>query len=467
MANRGVKVREPNTLIEASQKLNREEQIIWLWTMLKATVSGKKTLTPEDIEEIKRKQIVPILVGEVDLNELRELFPEHFTKRKVRYYRDLLKKMEKKVAYEVKLEDYLQSLKDLGFEYLIKELNIPTNPEDYLYYGISVILSMALSKKGKVRITYSPYVAPFLLDLKQRYTTYDFLQILELRSKYAIALYKLIKEHLSLKHYWFYIDFDTIQKILNTKYKDWKHFNQDVLKPAIKEINEKTNLEVSYKTFRGSNRRVSRILFKISEKKFLPKHYTFPQEELEKVLKNLIVSFQKVGEEITLKEFAMVLLNLERINPAVALWFLLHYPEGEARLYAWKHIQLTENSGDIKYPDKFLESLIKDKNPELDWLLDQRTKDAIRRELEKIAGEEFQKQKELNQLIAEITELKYSIPFYEGELAQKLGVESVGEYLSSLVAKKDVEKLKQTIETIKRFLSEKNSLQDDEEFFKF
>jgi len=46
-----------------------------------------------------------------------------------------------------------------------------------------------------------------------------------------------------------------------------------------------------------------------------------------------------------------------------------------------------------------------------------------------------------------------------------LGVENVGEYLGSLVAKKDVEKLKQVIETIKKFLSEKSSSQDDEEFF--
>jgi len=78
----------------------------------------------------------------------------------------------------------------------------------------------------------------------------------------------------------------------------------------------------------------------------------------------------------------------------------------EARLYALEHIRLTEQNGKIKHPDKFLESLIKDKNPELDWLLDQRTKDLIYEELEKIAGRELQKQKELEKLITEITELK-------------------------------------------------------------
>jgi hypothetical protein len=469
MANRGVKVREPNTLIEASHKLNREEQIIWLWTMLKATISGKKTLTPEDIEEIKKSEKVPILVGEVDLNELRELFPDYFTERKIHYYRELLQKMEKKVAYEVKLEDYLQNLKDLGFDYLIEKLNIPvpTEKRKVRYFGISVIFSMALVEeddKKKVLITYSPYVAPFLLDLKSRYTTYDFLQILELKSKYSISLYKLIKEHLGLKHNWFYIDFDELQKILNTKYKEWRDFKKQILKPAIKEINEKTNLEISYKTIRGSNRRVSRILFKVNEKIFLPKHLILPREELQKLLTDLVKSFQKAGENITLEEFAEVLLSLERVNPVTAIWFLLHYPEGEPRLYAWEHIQLTENSTRIKHPDKFLESLIKDKNPELDWLLDQRTKDLIKEELKKIAREKIKEREELENLERELYELQPLLRLYEDKLAEIFNVPNPIAYVNELLEKGDLNALKEVINALKK-LSKERKTDDFEDFY--
>jgi hypothetical protein len=49
---------------------------------------------------------------------------------------------------------------------------------------------------------------------------------------------------------------------------------------------------------------------------------------------------------------------------------------------------MTETNPAIKDADRFLVSLIKDKNPQLDWLLDQRTKDLIRKELEGLAKAE-------------------------------------------------------------------------------
>jgi len=96
MATKEVKIREPNTLIEAGQKLAREELIIWLWAMLKARPAGRKLLKRGEIEELKKRKEIPILIGEVDLRELREIFPEYFSSRKLKYYKRLLKKWKKR-----------------------------------------------------------------------------------------------------------------------------------------------------------------------------------------------------------------------------------------------------------------------------------------------------------------------------------------------------------------------------------
>jgi len=150
-------------------------------------------------------------------------------------------------------------------------------------------------------------------------------------------------------------------------------------------------------------------------------------------------------------------LTLKRVNPAIALWFVLHYPEGEARLYAWKHIQLTEASKDIKHPDKFLESLIKDKNPDLDWLLDQRTKDLIRKELKKILGRENQPPKgekeksvendrEMEELLLQLEEIKPLMQLLFDDIQKEFKVDNLRDFLKSL--EKDKELLKRVIDFV-------------------
>jgi len=461
MAEKGVLIREPNTLIEAGQKLSKEELIIWMWSLLKAKPKGLKeeVLKKEDIEKYKQAKKLPLMVSFIKLPQLAELFPEYFKSRKLKYYKELIKKMEKKIAFEVKLDDYLAVLKKLGYEFLIDELDIPTDTKKVKYHGISIIFSVTLFEDASLKIIFSPYITPLLLELKAWYTTYDFLDILNLKFKHSIVLYRLIKEKLGLKQNPFIISIEELQKIFNVDYKTWSNLKTFVIKPAINDINKHTKYEVSIKTIRkGRGGKVKEIMFFVREKKFLNQYNL--AKNLKTILENITNSFNQAGEEITLKEFAMVLLNLKRINPAVAIWFLLHYPEGEPRLYAWE-----EQNTKIQHPNRFLESLIKDKNPELDWLLDQRTKDLIYEELKKIAGEEFQKQKELEELVRELQELEPFLRLHEEQIAKKLNVKHPISYVNQLIAKKDVEKLKQTIEIIKKFLSEKSSSQDDEEFF--
>jgi plasmid replication initiation protein len=455
---KSIKIREPNTLIEAGQKLSREELIIWLWSMLKARPVGRN-IENYELEKLKKNKEIPILIGEVDLNELRELFPEYFSGRKLKYYKQILKQMESKVAFEVNLSKYIETLEKLNFGYIVEKLELPS-PKEVEYYGISVIMSISLLKTGKIQIVYSPYVTPLLLELKTRYTTYDFIQILELSSKYSVVLFRLIKERIGLKQTNFIISFEDLQKLMDTSFKRWVDFNRKVLKPAILEINEKTKYSLEYTTVK-SGRKVVGVRFIIKEKPFLP---TLSRKlQLIELLKLLVSDFNKIDKKLTLNKLVKALLSLKRVNPSLALWFLLHYPEGEPRVYAWDHIMWVEENPKISYPDKYIESLIKDKNPNLNWLLDQRTKDLIRRDLEKFITEESNT--ETIKLIAEEIMIKVNQlrDKYRKILGETLGVKSFKEYLNKLIKEKDISKLNEISELVEELLKDQMSEEFEKE----
>ena len=448
-----IKIREPNTLIEAGQRLSREELIVWIWSLLKAKPKGQDNtvLSAEEIEEYKRRQEIPLMTSEFNLEELQALFPQYFGGWKPYYYRKLLKRLESKIAFEVKLDSYLRTLKELGYEFVIKRLDIPENPKEVIYFGISAVVSVTLKKDNTLEIVFSPQVTPLLLELKKWYTTYDFLDIVKLNSKHSIVLYRLIKEKLGLKQNPFSLSIEELNRLFGVNYKSWKSLRENVVDPAVEQINKNTKYRIGYRTIRkGRGGKVSTVIFYVEETN--PCQMRAKLETLPLILESLIKSFRQGGEEITKGEFAKVLLSLRRLNPAVALWFLLHYPEGEARLYAWKHIEMTERNLSIGNADRFLMSLIKDKNPQLDWLLDQRTKDLIRKELEKLV-QTNPVESLAKELLSQITEkVKGLNGKYNRELEKTLGVKDLNDYLLKMAQKREVENLKEVLLLIDQLL---------------
>ena len=183
-------MREPNLLIEAKQKMTREELLVWSWCLVNARfwiTDGKgRELTLEDLEEIKKKQEIFYAVSIVSLPELKKRFPDYFTKDRVKYWREILKGLEKKIGFEVNYEQYKRVLEDLGFAYILEKLDSPK--EKVKYYGISTIFSVALTESENLHVVYTPLVAPLLVLLKKWFTIYNFEEVLKLNSKAAIVL---------------------------------------------------------------------------------------------------------------------------------------------------------------------------------------------------------------------------------------------------------------------------------------
>ena len=131
-----------------------------------------------------------------------------------------------------------------------KEVTI-YNQERESIFRTGWVSSAEYFKNGKVILSFDKKLAPYLLDLSKNYSQYLLIDTVKLKSKYAILLYKLMRE----------ADRDngksiTILQGTPEEFKDWlgapKNYNygrlkENVLKKAIEEINLKIddmNLEI-------------------------------------------------------------------------------------------------------------------------------------------------------------------------------------------------------------------------------
>lgn len=108
------------------------------------------------------------------------------------------------------------------------------------------IQSIAKYHKGEARIsfTFSDDILPFLfeLDFKLGVTKYEFLNVSGFSSVYSFRLYELAVKMLGMKNQ--RIEVDELRRILQLedKYQQIRELNRKVITPAMKDINEKSDL---------------------------------------------------------------------------------------------------------------------------------------------------------------------------------------------------------------------------------
>jgi plasmid replication initiation protein len=145
-----------------------------------------------------------------------------------------------------------------------------------------------------IKVEWSPYLAPFILDIRRGFTLYEVKTFLSLDSLYSKKLYRFLKK--LQKYGRVEVPIEEIRFILEVKDKyknDFGLLEHYVLKPSVEEINEKTDLYVEYTTKReGKGNKVVALIFTIKQK---------PQEgikELEKYLKDKPTEDKLLLEEI-------------------------------------------------------------------------------------------------------------------------------------------------------------------------
>lgn len=158
-------------------------------------------------------------------------------------YRDLKEGLDELYNADIKLDDL--DLKILTRRRIVDEAKY--------HYG-----------EGKISISFPEKLHPFLCELNGQYTQYRIGQVSNLKSAYAIRLFELLMQFkstgdriITLKNFrnWFRIE---------NKYKTYADLNKRIIKPAINELNTKTNLSIKYTPIK-KERRVHTLSFSFNE----------------------------------------------------------------------------------------------------------------------------------------------------------------------------------------------------------
>ncbi len=127
-------------------------------------------------------------------------------------------------------------------------------------------------RSGTVSIRIDRDMAPFLLDLKERFTQYQLVEVLGMKSSYSIKLFELLRSYEGMGGYTFQLDDLKRRLMIDTipAYRSFPEFRRRILEPAVKEINNLTDTLVEYEVlFRGKNRGAYAIRFTVMSKDVL------------------------------------------------------------------------------------------------------------------------------------------------------------------------------------------------------
>lgn len=134
-------------------------------------------------------------------------------------------------------------------------------------------------KEGRFQIVFHEKILPYIANIKRQYTAYELQNIGALSSTNAIRMYELMARFRDTG--WRVIDVEDFKEKLqlSDKYPRFNSLNEWVLTPCIKEINEKSDLLVSYEPVKRG-RKITALHFKIRVKKSklpAPKYAPRPQ----------------------------------------------------------------------------------------------------------------------------------------------------------------------------------------------
>lgn len=103
-------------------------------------------------------------------------------------------------------------------------------------------------RSGKFTIYLQDDMAPYLLNLKKQYTKFQNAVMFAMESKYSVMLYMLLKSYVIQNQRIICFDTDDLKARLDaSQYKNYAHFRQYCLDPALEEINLYTELKVEAK----------------------------------------------------------------------------------------------------------------------------------------------------------------------------------------------------------------------------
>lgn len=126
--------------------------------------------------------------------------------------------------------------------------------------------SVTYNENGIIQIAFDTELLPYLLQLKTNFTTYTLDNILPMKKKYSIRFYELLKQYQKIGKRNFTVS--ELREILNceNEYLRFQSFEQRIIDPAIKEINNHSDIIVEYTKFK-KGKSINEIEFIIKSKR--------------------------------------------------------------------------------------------------------------------------------------------------------------------------------------------------------
>jgi plasmid replication initiation protein len=241
---------------------------------------------------LQQKRIMIWLVSQIKPNDID--FKEH-----VLSIRELIE------ICQLSGESSYKEIRNITFSLIEKGIRIIdiTDPSNKREIQVSW-LSSADYYQGKVKLSFSPKLKPYLLQLKQKFTAINVIDLMQFKSVHAIRIYELLKQYQDIGERT--LSIEEIKECCGVKDKlrKYDHFEKYLLFIAQREINEKSDIHFEFERIKPS-RKIEGIKFIISKNKAYELRNNPVKETQEVKRKPAVID--------TLKEFGLSLRVINQI----------------------------------------------------------------------------------------------------------------------------------------------------------
>jgi plasmid replication initiation protein len=188
---------------------------------------------------------------------------------------------------------------------------------------------------AKLEVTFAPDVVPLITRLEKHFTSYQLRQVSQLTSKYAIRLYEFLIawREIGKTPVIPLFDFRETLGLEINEYQKMINFKNRVLEPAIKQINESTDIRVKYEQYK-TGRAISGLSFTFKQKDNLSQKNKSSTELLEKLSDSQRHLFaKKLSELPEMNKYSQGTESYQQF--AVRIAEILQDPESIKELYPY------------------------------------------------------------------------------------------------------------------------------------